>query len=140
MIPHGHRRRHTLLRIMAGRARAPVPAGPRLQARADGRPRRRVPILPRHLLPLGAALGRGRRPVKFWKELTALLDDAPPDPPADAKAALVHGLPARGLASQFRVRPRVGMGSLGKPRYAALAEWAGGWVAREAKAATPPAT
>jgi hypothetical protein len=32
------------------------------------------------------------------------------------------------------------MGSLGKPRYVALAEWAGGWVAREAKAATPPAT
>jgi hypothetical protein len=32
------------------------------------------------------------------------------------------------------------MGSLGKPRYVALAECNGGWVAREAKAATPPAT
>jgi hypothetical protein len=32
------------------------------------------------------------------------------------------------------------MGSLGKPRFVALAEWAGGWVCREAKAVTPPAT
>ena len=32
------------------------------------------------------------------------------------------------------------MGSLGRPRYVALADWAGGWIAREAKAVTAPAT
>jgi hypothetical protein len=32
------------------------------------------------------------------------------------------------------------MGSLGKPRFVVLAEWAGGWVCREAKVLTPPST
>ena len=44
------------------------------------------------------------------------------------------------MKPEFRLRPRVGMGSLEKPRYVLLAEWAGGWIAREAKAVTPPST
>jgi hypothetical protein len=99
------------------------------------------------------AMSVDREPVRFWKKLTAVLTDPPAEPPEAARAALLSdwpgdgprwaGRPARRAgreAAQLRVRPRVGMGSLGKPRYVALAEWAGSWVAREAKAATPPAT
>jgi hypothetical protein len=86
------------------------------------------------------AMNAERDPARFWKRTTAVLDDPEADPPPAAKAALVRELPADGLAPRFRFRPRVGMGSLGKPRYVALVQWNRGWVAREAKAATPPAT
>ena len=86
------------------------------------------------------AMSAEREPVKFWGKLTKLLDDPEPNVPAEVRAALHDSLPAGELAFQVRSRPQVGMGSLGRPRYVALAEWAGGWVAREAKAAAPPAT
>jgi hypothetical protein len=86
------------------------------------------------------AMSKDRNPVPFWKKLTALLADPPADLPEAARAALVGDLPVAGLALQFRIRPRVGMGSLGKHRFVALGECSGGWVAREAKAAAPPAT
>jgi hypothetical protein len=86
------------------------------------------------------AMASERDPVKFWKKLTAVLSDPPADPPDGVRAALSGTFPAAGLAPDWRFRARVGMGSLGKPRYVALAEWAGGWIAREAKAVTPPAT
>ncbi len=86
------------------------------------------------------AMSADRDPKRFWKKLTKLLDDPPVDVPEPARAALVQDLPADGLTPEFRTRPRVGFGSLGKPRFVALVEWAGGWVAREAKAVTPPAT
>ena len=69
-----------------------------------------------------------------------LLGDPAAEPPADARAALAGVMPGAVPSPQYRVRPKAGMGSLGRPRYVALAEWAGGWVAREAKAAAPPAT
>ncbi len=86
------------------------------------------------------AMAEERDPVHFWKKLTALLADRAEEPPNAAKEALYGSLPAAGLRPQFRRRPHVGLGSLGKPRYVALAEYSGGWVAREAKACTPPAT
>jgi hypothetical protein len=86
------------------------------------------------------AYAKERDPAIFWKKLTRLLNDPEASPPAEARAALLHDLPARGLPCQFRIRPRVGVGSLGKPRFVVLAEWAGGWVAREAKALAPAAS
>ena len=74
------------------------------------------------------------------RKLTKCLDDPEPSVPMGAIEALRGSLPVIGLASQVRARHRVGMGSLGRPRYVALAEWAGGWIAREAKAVTLPAT
>ncbi len=91
-----------------------------------------------HLRALATAADR--EPASFWTKLLALLELPPADPPADAWAALVGLMPAAGLAVEFRPRPRAGVGSLGRPRYVALAEWAGGQVCREAKAAAPPAT
>jgi hypothetical protein len=81
-----------------------------------------------------------REPVHFWDKLTALLADPAVDPPAEARAALVATLPAQMQTPAFRVRSRAGVGSLGKPRYVAIIEWRGGWMCREAKAVTPPAT
>ncbi len=81
-----------------------------------------------------------RDPVHFWAKLTKLLADPTADPPPEAQAALLHNLPSDGLTPAFRFRSRTGMGSLGKPRYVALVEWAGGWICREAKSIAPPAT
>ncbi len=86
------------------------------------------------------AMSADRDPVAFWKKLTKVLADPPAEPPAAARAALTAGLPSPDLTPEFRRRPRVGVGSLGKARYVALAQWGGGWVAREAKAVAPPAT
>jgi hypothetical protein len=86
------------------------------------------------------ALNADRDPAKFWAKLTKLLIGSEAELPASAKQALLLDLPDPALKPQFRFRPQIGMGSLGKPRYVALVEWAGGWIAREAKATTPPAT
>ena len=86
------------------------------------------------------AMTAERDPVHFWTKLTTLLSDPAVDPPAEARAALLSALPGEGLTPAFRVRSQAGVGSLGKPRYVALVEWCGGWMCREAKAVTPPAT
>jgi hypothetical protein len=86
------------------------------------------------------ALAAERDPLHFWTKLTKLLDDPAVEPPPDARAALLKELPSDELTPAFRFRPKAGMGSLGRPRFVALAEWRGGRVCREAKAITPPAT
>jgi hypothetical protein len=58
--------------------------------------------------------------------------------PADAVKALRRMMPDPDLP--LRIAHRVaGMGSLGRQRFVALADWKGGRVAREAKAAAPSA-
>ena len=94
----------------------------------------------RHAALRAMAMAANRDPVEFWRKLTKLLGTPAADPPAAARAALTDSLPAADLVPEFRRRPRVGVGSLGKRRYVALAQWGGGWVAREAKAVAPPAT
>jgi Uncharacterized protein conserved in bacteria (DUF2252) len=80
------------------------------------------------------ALNELRDPVEFWTALLALrpvTTGAPHD-------ALRSMMPDPKLL--YRVARRVaGVGSLGRPRFVALAEWGGGLVAREAKAAVPSA-
>src|SRR5262245_18619107 len=86
------------------------------------------------------AMAKDREPAPFWRKEEARLIDPTPELPESAKTALLSDLPMDQGKPTFHTRPRVGMGSLGKPRYVALAEWGGGLVAREVKAATPPAT
>jgi hypothetical protein len=81
------------------------------------------------------ALSDLRDPVAFWAKLESL-----PSVTADTpRKALESMLPARKLP--YRVVRRVaGVGSLGRPRFVALAAWGGALIAREAKAFVPSAS
>ena len=83
------------------------------------------------------ATGELRDPVHFWGKINAL-SSVRGEVPKSARKALEDLLPAPGLI--YRVTHRVtGLGSLGRERYVALADWQGGRVAREAKALAPSA-
>lgn len=77
-----------------------------------------------------------RDPEQFWKKLeqapawqTAL--------PGNVEAVLNQALPEKSTAQ--KISPRIaGLGSLGRYRFVALAERAGGYVAREAKSYVSP--
>jgi hypothetical protein len=76
-------------------------------------------------------------PTLFWKKLERL-PTVNKAIPASATTALERVLPAAGL--RYRVADRVaGLGSLGRQRWVALAEWHGGAIAREVKALAPSA-
>jgi uncharacterized protein DUF2252 len=83
------------------------------------------------------AVARLKDPKKFWDKLEAM----PPlrrKPPPNARKALCQTLPDP--AAEVRYVHRIsGLGSLGRERYVAIAEWHGGKVAREAKALAPSA-
>lgn len=81
-----------------------------------------------------------RDPVVFWKKLTEVLKDTPPEISPDVESALKKDLHSGATKCEIRRRTRVGMGSLGKPRFVALACLTGAWAAREVKSLTPPAT
>jgi Uncharacterized protein conserved in bacteria (DUF2252) len=77
------------------------------------------------------------RPEDFWQKLIRL----PPchrDCPAGAREALENALP-KSICYKL-VSRTAGTGSLGHPRFVAIAEWKGGFIAREAKAMGPPAS
>jgi hypothetical protein len=99
---------------------------------AGGRPF----VLAEHHGPLRQmATARLHNPEAYWEKLQSW--EACPSP-ASARKAVERMMPERGL--KWRVAHRVaGLGSLGRERYIALAEWRGGTVAREAKALAPSA-
>jgi hypothetical protein len=73
---------------------------------------------------------------KFWKKL----HDLPPaSAPAPVVASLQKSTPDGVPISKVAPVYKKGMGSLGRPRFVALAIWRGGQVAREAKALVPSA-
>jgi len=79
-----------------------------------------------------------RDPVVFWQKMDRLPELAG-EAPESAREALEYMMPQPGIA--WRLSPRVaGMGSLGRVRIVAVAQWNGGRVAREAKALAPSAT
>jgi Uncharacterized protein conserved in bacteria (DUF2252) len=83
------------------------------------------------------ALSDLRDPKKFWAEMwPKKLNRAEARPPHDAIDAIEAALPAPRL--EYLVRHRVaGVGSLGRQRYVAIAEWEGALIAREVKALVP---
>jgi hypothetical protein len=130
--------RHTFgLAVKLGEACHCILKGYRLGLEQGGKP---FVLEEEHANLRSLALNADRDPAKFWGKLTKLLADPEIQPPESAKRALSRLFPEPSIEPQFRVRPNVGMGSLGKPRYLALLNWKGGWIAREAKSATPPAT
>jgi hypothetical protein len=70
--------------------------------------------------------------AKFWKEVDGY--PAPTDPvPEAVERGLRQSLPPGASVERLATR-RKGGGSLGRPRYVAIAGWRGGRVVREAKA------
>ena len=73
----------------------------------------------------------------YWDKLLGL-PEIKKKPPAGALKAIERMMPERRL--EWRISHRVaGLGSLGRERYVAVAQWRGGSVAREAKALAPSA-
>jgi len=84
------------------------------------------------------AIYRLKDPAPFWQKLDALTPLKKDAVPAGAVKALRRLMPDPDLP--LRIAHRVaGMGSLGRQRFVAIAEFQGGRVAREAKAAAPSA-
>ena len=84
-----------------------------------------------------AATARLHEVEKFWEKLHAL-PEVEDEPPAGALKAIARLMPEGGL--HWRVCHRIaGLGSLGRQRYVAIAEYRGASVAREAKALAPSA-
>ena len=83
-----------------------------------------------------AVTSQSRDHEHFWKKLDAL-------PPVrslsgEVRSLLQQAMPEVGL--DFRVaHRRAGLGSLGRPRFTAIADWDGGRMAREGKALLPSA-
>jgi len=73
----------------------------------------------------------------YWQKLNQL-PVMEKEVPHEVRSALEAALPSKGMDYRILHR-RAGVGSLGRPRYTALAEWQGGFVAREAKALIPSA-
>ena len=74
-------------------------------------------------------------PTEFWRKVEDYHRAVPPDSVADE---LRRSLPQGATLRRFSTHAKGG-GSLGRPRYFALAEWRGGRVLREAKALVPSA-
>jgi hypothetical protein len=83
------------------------------------------------------AVNRLKNPRTFWDKLEAM-PRARSKPPAGVCKALGRVLPDPDLEVRF-VHRISGLGSLGRERWVAIADWHGGTVAREAKALAPSA-
>jgi hypothetical protein len=83
-----------------------------------------------------AATGELRDPAHFWVKMVRF--PIVHRVPGGARKALESLLPAKDL--EYKLMHRIsGVGSLGRERFVAVAEWRGGRIAREAKAAAPSA-
>jgi hypothetical protein len=79
--------------------------------------------------------GELRDPVLFWRKMDAL-PTLHKRIPKSAERAIDRLMPEKGLLYRVANR-RAGLGSLGRERYVAFAEYHGGKIAREAKALAP---
>jgi hypothetical protein len=83
------------------------------------------------------AISETRDPARYWERMDAL-PTFKGRVPKSAVRALEQLMPEKDL--HYRVAHRVaGLGSLGRERFVALADWCGGKLAREAKALAPSA-
>lgn len=83
--------------------------------------------------PLVACTDKDRR--DFWRVIDALHEAVPPEA---VQSGLQESLPAGAVVQRFAARV-CGCGSLGRPRFVAVAAWHGGRIVREAKALVPAA-
>ncbi len=114
--------------VPRGKACKAILDGYREGLRRGGRP---FVLAEHHPLLREMAVERLKQPESYWEKLSALRTWKG-KVPASAIKALRRELPSRDL--EFRVVHRVsGLGSLGRRRFCALADWRGGSIAREAK-------
>lgn len=97
----------------------------------DGRP---FVLAEHHAKLRDMALSHVRDPVHFWQRLDRL-PTLSERIPSGVTEILEHSLPERGLSYRV-VHRQAGLGSLGRQRFAVIAEWHGGKIAREAKELT----
>jgi hypothetical protein len=81
--------------------------------------------------------GELRDPVLFWRKMDAL-PTIRKSVPKSVSRAIERVMPEKSLPCRI-VHRQAGLGSLGRERYVALAEYHGGRIAREAKALAPSA-
>ncbi|HSZ64283.1 MAG TPA: DUF2252 family protein [Terriglobales bacterium] len=91
----------------------------------------------RHIWLREIAESKLRDPEVFWAKMDRL-PTVKGEIPESAREAIEHLLPERGIPYRL-ARRRAGMGSLGRVRLVAIAEWKGGRIAREGKALTASA-
>ena len=125
-IAEGH------LHVEPKQAEAAILAGYKEGLEAGGRPFVLVEHWKWHAL-RRLAVTKLDRPDKFWEKLGGLPAVAANQVPAGAARALGALLPHEGLAVRYAHRV-AGVGSLGRQRFVAIANWGGGRIAREAKA------
>ncbi|HEV8578107.1 MAG TPA: DUF2252 family protein [Thermoanaerobaculia bacterium] len=119
------------LQIESKEADAAILAGYREGLEAGGRP---FILAERRRALRRIAMARQDQPDKFWEKLEGLPAVAADRVPASAARALGVLLPMEGLPLRYFHRV-AGVGSLGRQRFVAIADWCGGKIAREAKAA-----
>jgi hypothetical protein len=121
------------LSLVPASASAPILEGYTTGLENGGEP---FVLAERHPLLREAVTSRERDPTRFWEKLGAL--PTLRQVSAKVKLMLAKAMPERGLA--FRVAHRqAGLGSLGRERFTALADWRGGKIARETKPLLPSA-
>ena len=96
-----------------------------------------VVLAEKHKWLRAVAVSKLRDPVRFWRKLDAF-PKVTGAVPAEAIKAIERLMPER-VRSYRIVRRVAGLGSLGRHRFVAIADWHGGQIAREAKALVPSA-
>jgi len=109
---------------------AAILTGYREGLEAGGRP---FILAERRRLLRKAASAKLEHPERFWEKVGALPTVPPDKVPPGALRALAGLMPLEGLSVRYAGRV-AGVGSLGRPRFVAVADWCGGKIAREAKA------
>jgi hypothetical protein len=117
--------------ISAGQACDAILTGYRMSIAQGGAP---IVLAERRRWLREIALNELRDPRMFWETLSRLRATRGAAPARLLRASL----PERGLPCRL-VRRVAGVGSLGRPRFVAIATWNGALIAREAKALVPSA-
>jgi hypothetical protein len=89
-----------------------------------------------------ALVVKTRKRTKFWEDMENLVAAAEKNrkkPSKDYVGALAAAMPEPVRDLKYGERTGAGLGSLGRPRWIGRAQWRGGLVVREAKAALPSA-
>jgi len=113
-------------------------AGYRLALSEGGRP---FVLEEEHPTLRALAMSRLREPAVFWRKFKQNLGSRPTTENGPPLRLIKENWPvaANSTPPPLHRRRNIGMGSLGKPRFVAVGQHAGGWLAREVKAITPSA-